>query len=38
MERMERNEEIIVLDAGNDGETLTPEIFCCAMAFTFFIG
>jgi hypothetical protein len=36
---MERNEEIIVLDTGNEGGTLvTPELFCCAGAFTFFMG
>jgi hypothetical protein len=36
---MERKEEIIVLDAGNeDGTLVSPEIFCCALSYNFFIG
>ena len=35
---MEKNDIILVLDAGNDGPTIGPEVFCCALTFTFFRG
>jgi hypothetical protein len=34
---MERNENIVVLDAGNGNDSLvSPEGFCCAFTFLFF--
>ena len=34
---MEGNEDIIILDAGNEGPSLFgPEAFCCMGLFTFY--
>ena len=34
---MERNEVVVVLDAGNEGHSfMGPEGFCCALTFPFY--
>lgn len=36
---MEKREEIVVLDAGEEVPSLTdPEAWCCSFAFSFFRG
>jgi hypothetical protein len=33
---MERNEVIEILDAGNDGPVIGPEMLCCSGALSWF--
>ena len=36
---MERNESVVVLDAGNEDQPIIgPESYCCVMTFTFIKG
>lgn len=36
---MERNESVVVLDAGNEDQpAIGPEVYCCALTFNFYIG
>jgi len=35
---MEKSEVVVVLDAGQEGPVIGPEVFCCSAFFTFYRG